>query len=114
MSKTRISYRVSRVIVVHLVLGCLVFACDYSAPSFWCDRTAISETKALEIGKRKVQHFCEISGFTCDDTSKPLISKTKDVPWIMDYTSDNREDMKYFVRVTIDSCGVIETSGEVR
>ena len=93
---------------------CVMSSCDYYHLPFLCRETPISKTEALKIGKEKLEKFLTMEGISLQKVSSPEISSSKDVPWVLDYRSNNRDQIYYFVRVTIDSCGAIETSGESR
>jgi hypothetical protein len=95
-----------------VLLSGLVGACGYYRPLILCSEPIMSQKEAIEIGNKKFKNFFEMDGIVISEILPPEISSTSDIPWIMDYGSRKEDKFAYFVRVTIDSCGAIETSGE--
>lgn len=100
-----------------LISACLVLmitysSCDtYSLATFFCDDSEVTESKARELGRARLEDFCKSKGIDPDEFITPEISSTTDIPWILDY-STKRDGYKsfYFFRVMIDKCGKIEKS----
>ena len=80
-------------------------------PDSLCGRSTLTETEAKEIAKRRLLAHCKQNKINCALFSEPEIFITDEVPWYIDYTSENTADNRYhFLRITIDHCGRIEQS----
>jgi hypothetical protein len=95
-----------------VLFAILLGSCGYYRPLIMCNEPVMSQKEAIEIGNQKFKKFFESDGIMVSEISQPELSSMTDIPWIMDYKSGKRDKFGYFVRVTIDSCGAIETSGE--
>jgi REP element-mobilizing transposase RayT len=83
-----------------IIISILIFhtSCNYYSLEILCGRSSITETEAKEDTKKKLKTYCEKEGIDIKEFSEPEISKQKDVPWIIDYTSkkDDAEPYHFF------------------
>lgn len=76
-----------------------------------CSEQRLSRGEADRITTERLKAYCEMESLSASQFSPPQVSSVDEVPWIFDYTSNTSP--RHFVRIHIDSCGVVELSREI-